>query len=67
MASLEEFGRRMDREIERLKRYLHSEVRPATEKRLAAALRAVSARMAKMARELDRRGKKPRAGRAAAK
>lgn len=56
MANFEQIGQKIDRELERLRRYLEKEVRPATKKRLASALRSTSARLAKMARELDRRG-----------
>lgn len=56
MANFERIGQKIDCELDRLKRYLETEVRPATKKRLAAALRSTSARLAKMARELDRRG-----------
>lgn len=59
MANFERIGQKIEREPERLKRYLEKEVRPATKKRLASALRTTSARLAKLARELDRGGTRP--------
>jgi hypothetical protein len=66
MANFEQVGQKIDREIARLRKYLETEVKPVTKKRLAGALRSASARMAKMARELERR-RAPRGARTGAR
>ncbi len=52
--TLEEFGRQMDQEIERLKAYVIREVIPVTGQRGAELLRAASQKLATCAEELDR-------------
>ena len=62
MSSFEDVGRRIDREMERLRKLLHEEVGPQTERRAANALRIVSEKLAEAAEEIEarmaRRGKK---------
>lgn len=55
MASFEEIGRKIDREVERLQRYWDEEMGPKTEHRAAQALRKVSERLAEAAREIEAR------------
>ena len=62
MSSFEDVGRRIDREMERLRKLWHEEVGPQTERRAANALRIVSEKLAEAAEEIEarmaRRGKK---------
>jgi hypothetical protein len=51
----EEFGRRIDEELARLRRYLQEEVAPETEKRTAQFLREVSAKLDEAAAKLETR------------
>jgi hypothetical protein len=51
----EEFGRRIDEELTRLRRYLQEEVAPETEKRTAQFLREVSAKLDEAATKLETR------------
>ena len=55
MPSLEEVGRKIDAEIDRLRRLFETEVRPTTERRAAELLRAASQRLADLAGELESR------------
>ena len=59
MATFEDVGRTIDREVEKLRRFFEAEVRPSTERRLVAALRAASKRLTQLAEELDARGQRP--------
>ncbi len=52
--TFEEAGRKLDREIARLKAYLDKEVKPSTREDLARMLRGASRRLAKLANELDK-------------
>ncbi len=54
MSSFEDFGREVDREIERLKNYVQTEVMPKGGRRGAEILRAASRKLAGFAAELDR-------------
>ncbi len=54
MASFEEIGRSVDKELARLKRFFCEEVSPTTRHRLAEALRRASARLSRLAEELER-------------
>lgn len=56
MASLEELGRKLDEEMEKLRRFVESEVVPKTGRRAAELLRAASKRLADLAAELESRG-----------
>lgn len=63
MATFEDVGRSIDREVEKLRQFFEAEVRPTTERRLVAALRAASKRLAKLAEDLDERSqRRPPAG-----
>jgi hypothetical protein len=51
----EDFGRRIDEELTRLRKYVEEEVAPETEKRTAIFLREVSDKIAEAARKLESR------------
>lgn len=53
MTNFEEVGQVIDREVERLRRYVEEEVRPSTQRKLVEALRAASKRLEKLAEQLD--------------
>lgn len=55
MDKFEEFGKRIDEELTRLRRYIEKEVAPETEKRSAEFLREVSAKLAEAASKLEAR------------
>jgi hypothetical protein len=55
VANFEEVGRQIDRELKKLRRYLEKEVKPATGRKAAAALRKASERLADAAKELEAR------------
>lgn len=55
MDKFEEFGRRIDEELGKLRRYLQEEVAPETEKRTAQFLREVSAKLNEAATKLETR------------
>jgi len=55
MDKFEEFGKRIDEELTRLRRYLEQEVAPETEKRTAQFLREVSAKLEAAASKLEAR------------
>ncbi len=55
MDKFEEFGRKLDEEITRLRKYLDEEVGPTTEKRTAQFLREVSDKLSDAARRLEER------------
>jgi hypothetical protein len=55
MDKFEEFGRRIDEELTRLRRYIDEEVAPETEKRTAQFLREVSEKLTQAASKLDAR------------
>ena len=62
MAKFEEIGRTIDQELEKFRRFFESEVKPTTQRRLVAALRAASASLDKAAKDLEARGaRKPKA------
>ena len=61
MAKFEEIGRTIDQELEKFRRFFESEVKPTTQRRLVAALRAASASLDKAAKDLEARGaRKPK-------
>jgi hypothetical protein len=62
MGTFEEFGQVMDKELEKLRRFFQSEVKPTTLRSAADALRATSGRLARMAEELEERLKQTEAG-----
>ena len=55
MDKFEEFGRRPDEELTRLRRYIEEEVAPETEKRTAQFLREVSEKLTEAASKLESR------------
>jgi hypothetical protein len=55
MKDFEEFGRWLDEEMKRVVQVVETEILPTTEKKVAAALRVASAKMAEIAKELEER------------
>jgi len=55
MDKFEEFGRRIDEELTRLRRFVEEEVAPETEKRTASFLRDVSSKLSEAASKLEAR------------
>jgi hypothetical protein len=53
MRSLEEMGRTLDREMEKLREFFEKEVKPTTQRELASAMHSVANRLEELARELD--------------
>jgi hypothetical protein len=58
MKEFEDFGRWLDEEMERVKHVVKTEIQPTAEKKVAAALRIASAKMAEIAKELEERRKR---------
>ncbi len=57
MGTLEEIGRKLDREMERLRDLVEKEIKPTTEQKAVSVLRQVSERLAKLAEEIEARRK----------
>ncbi len=55
MDSFEQFGRKVDEELDRLRRYLQEEVGPGAERRAADVLRKVSRKLSDLAGEMEAR------------
>lgn len=55
MDNFEEIGRRIDAEMERLRRYVDNELAPETERRTASFLRDVSGKLDQFAQKLEAR------------
>jgi hypothetical protein len=55
MDNFEEIGRRIDAEMERLRKYVDEELAPETEKRTASFLRDVSGKLDQFAQKLESR------------
>jgi hypothetical protein len=55
----EDAGRALDREFEKLRKFLNDEVRPQTRKETAEFLRKSAARLTKMAERLEKEEKEP--------
>ena len=55
MANFEQVGRKLDRELEKLRRYLKKELKPATKRKTVEALRLASKQLSKAAKELEAR------------
>jgi len=53
MAKFEEMGRKLDREMERLREIAEKKISPATRIKAAKALRGVSAKLSRLAEELE--------------
>ena len=58
MASFEQIGRQIDREIEKLRCYLEKEVTPTARRKAAVALRKAAERLADAAKEIEARAAK---------
>ena len=58
MASFEQAGRRIDKELHKLNRYLEKEVKPAAKRRAVKALHQAADRLADAAKDLQSRLKK---------
>ena len=56
MSSFQDAGRVIDREMERLKEFFESEVKPTTQRRAIDALRAAAVKLSKLADQLDQSG-----------
>jgi hypothetical protein len=52
--TFEEAGKRLDREVAKLKLHLDREVKPSTRRDMARMLRSVSRRLSKLARDLEK-------------
>lgn len=50
----EEAGKKLDKEIAKLKVYLNKEVKPTTREEMARVLRSVSERLSKLAKDLEK-------------
>jgi len=55
MVNLEDVGRKLDRELEKLRRFLETELRPTTERKAVEVLRTASKRLGKLAEEIESR------------
>jgi len=55
MVNLEDVGRKLDRELEKLRRFFATELRPTTERKAAVVLRTASKRLGKLAEEIESR------------
>ncbi len=55
MANFEQVGRKLDTELEKLRRYLRKELKPATKRKAVEALRLASQQLSKAAKELEAR------------
>lgn len=55
MTNFEEFGRRVDEEVEKLRQYIESQFKPNAERRTAEWLRAAARKLADAAAEIERR------------
>ncbi len=53
MPGFEDAGRAIDRELEKLRHFLETEVKPASKKSAVEALRAASRRLAELAEEME--------------
>ncbi len=55
MANFEDFGKRIDQELERLRIFVNRELKPTTREKASAALRKASQRLAELADEIEAR------------
>jgi len=53
MSALEDAGRAIDRELEKLRHFFESDVRPTTQRKAVEALRAAAERLSKLADQMD--------------
>jgi hypothetical protein len=56
--NFEQAGKKLDKEIARLKVYLDKEVKPTTREEMARVLRSASERLSKLAKDLEKKTKK---------
>lgn len=54
MKDFQDFGRAVDEELKKLRRFFEKDIRPPTQQGLVRAMRAASSRLAKLADELER-------------
>jgi hypothetical protein len=59
MMEFEEFGRWLDKEIERVREVIKTEIQPTAEQKFVSALRIASKKLSQMAEEVEKRKKKP--------
>jgi hypothetical protein len=59
MATFEEIGETIDREVEKLRRFIEAEVRPATQRQLVTALRGASKSLEELAARLEASCERP--------
>ncbi len=55
MANFEQMGRKMDKELAKLRRYLEKDLKPAARRKAMEALRKASKQLASTAKELEAR------------
>ena len=55
MVDFEDAGRRLDKELEKLRQFLKTELKPTTERKTAEALRRASERLAELAERIEAR------------
>ena len=55
MGHLEDVGRKLDRELEKLRRFFETELKPTTERKAVEVLRNASKRLGKLAEEIESR------------
>lgn len=55
MANFKEVGRLLDQELEKLRRYFETQLKPTTEQKAIGALRKASQRLAELAQKLEDR------------
>ncbi len=55
MANFEQIGRKLDKELERLRRYIQKDVKPVTKRKAVQALQKASKSLAEAAKELEAR------------
>ncbi len=55
MANFEQVGRKLDKELEKLRRYLNKELKPATKRKVVEAMELASKQLSKAAKELEAR------------
>ena len=57
MRNLEEVGRKLDRELNKLRHFLETELRPTTERKSVELLRNASKRLSELAEEIESRAR----------
>jgi hypothetical protein len=59
MATFEDFGRKLDRELEKLREIAEKKISPATRSKAAKSLRTVSETLARIARDIESQSEAP--------